>query len=112
MFQKFIPESFPLKDKVFQVICDCQVNRDHVKDKKISEAQFGGFLVECLKGTSSEKADILCLFCDQVGAEVADYKLYQVSQRFKCALNFQACKSNNMKALNLLVIFTFIIVYF
>lgn len=60
------------------MICDCQINQGLVKDNKISEAQFGGFLSQCLKGTYTEKADILCLFCNQIGGEVADYRLFQV----------------------------------
>lgn len=54
------------------------MNQSLVKDGRLTEAQFGGFLVQCLKGTYSEKADVLCLFADQVGGEVADHRLFKV----------------------------------
>ncbi|XP_045192773.2 MTOR-associated protein MEAK7-like [Mercenaria mercenaria] len=75
--KKYINNLFDLDSEVFHAICHCRVNEGHIKDKHVTEIQFSGFLAQCLKGTYSEKADIICLLSGRDAGFVPVKKLYQ-----------------------------------
>ena len=65
-FQKHCPKWFDedLRNILFHVICECDGNKNASHDKKhISETQFACFLAQVLKGTYTEKTNILYLLC-------------------------------------------------
>ena len=78
-FQKYIENKFDLDIDVFHAVCHCRVNEDQIRDKHVTEVQFSGFLAQCLKGTYTEKADIVCLLSGRDDGFVPVRKLYQVN---------------------------------
>ena len=63
------------------MICSCQANiSGSHSNKYVSEAEFGGFLGEALKGTYTERADLISLFSNRENheTEVSLASLYKV----------------------------------
>jgi len=70
-----------LADGLWSAACGCHANQGHgqVKEQRLLEAQFGGFLAQTLKGTYTDKAEILCLMSGLMGSQIPMAKLYKVT---------------------------------
>lgn len=66
-----------IASQMFHIICNCCANMGHIRDMKVKGIQFGQFLAGCLKGTYTEKTDIITLFSGVKEGQVKLYKLYQ-----------------------------------
>ncbi|XP_060608564.1 MTOR-associated protein MEAK7-like, partial [Ruditapes philippinarum] len=75
--KKHIEKFLNLDLDVFHAVCHCGINKGQVQDKHVTEVQFAGFLAQCLKGTYSEKADVVCLLSGRDDGFVPVRKLYQ-----------------------------------
>lgn len=54
------------------------MNEGQIKDGHVLESHFAGFLAQCLKGTHSERADIVCLLSQREAGYVSVKNLYKV----------------------------------
>ena len=84
------------------VICKCQANiSGNHSNKYVSEAEFGGFLSEALKGTYAERADLISLFSSRQdgGSEVSLPNLYKVGLQCYCYLLIEYISLHTVKHL-------------
>ncbi|KAH3772580.1 MTOR-associated protein MEAK7-like [Dreissena polymorpha] len=89
--KKYVTSWLPQIDQLWRTIYECQVNKGHVKDNKVSELRFGAFLGQVFKGNYGEKANILSLLSGQVGSQVHLYQLYKTVCSFvQCYLDITA----------------------